>query len=132
MKRLAKPRRKRKSVIVTMKYCLDIFDDDVIECDKIGKMFRTWMRDHFSNWDESILQYFLYDNNIHQNYNDDRLALDSHLDKIIKDDTIHSKEELDLINKSISDSYDPDEIDYQYKDTSSSESKRRPDLLEEK
>jgi hypothetical protein len=51
---------------------------------------------------------------------------------VIKDDTIHSKEELDLINKSISDNYDSDEIDYQYKDTSSSESERRPDLLEEK
>ena len=110
-----------------MKYCLDIHEDDPIETDRIGKLFRTWMRDHFSNWDQSILQYFLYENNIKQNSAGDRLVLEGHLDKIIKDDTLHSKEDLQIINKEI----DKDEIDYSYKDTSSSESMRRNDLLED-
>ena len=127
MKRLGKPRRKRKSIILTMKYVLDIHEDDPIETDKIGKLFRTWMRDHFSNWDQSILQYFLYENNIKQNATNDRVLLEGHLDKIIKDDTLHSKEDLDKMNEEI----DNDSIDYSYKDTSSSESTRRPDLLEE-
>jgi len=128
MKRLGKPRRKRKSIILTMKYVLDIHEDDPIETDKIGKLFRTWMRDHFSNWDQSILQYFLYENNIKQNATNDRVLLEGHLDKIIKDDTLHSKEDLDKMNEEI----DSDSIDYSYKDTSSSESTRRPDLLEDK
>ena len=127
MKRLGKPRRKRKSIILTMKYVLDIHEDDPIETDKIGKLFRTWMRDHFSNWDQSILQYFLYENNIKQNATNDRVLLEGHLDKIIKDDTLHSKEDLDKMNEEI----DSDSIDYSYKDTSSSESTRRPDLLED-
>ncbi len=127
IKRLGKPRRKRKSIILTMKYCLDIHEDDPVETDEIGKKFRTWMRDHFSNWDQSILQYFLYENNIKQNPEGDRILLEGHLDKILKDDTIHSKEEL----KNINDEIDSDEIDFSYKDTSSSESERRPDLLEE-
>lgn len=127
LKRLGKPRRKRKSIILTMKYCLDIHEDDPTITDEIGKKFRTWMRDHFSNWDQSILQYFLYENNIQQNAEGDRILLEGHLDKIVKDDTIHSKEELQNINDEI----DSDEIDWSFKDTSSSESERRPDLLEE-
>ena len=60
----AKPRRKRKSIILTMKYVLDIHEDDNDEAQRIGKIFKAWMRDKFSDWDETILQYFLYDNNI--------------------------------------------------------------------
>ena len=131
----AKPRRKRKSIILTMKYCLDIHEDDPTIVDEIGQKFRTWMRDHFSNWDQSILQYFLYENNIKQNSEGDRIMLEGHLDKILKDDTLHSKQELidenANLGNDLQDIENELEPDFLYKDTSSSESTRRPDLLEE-
>ena len=86
MKRLrlikSKPRRGRKSIILTMKYTLDIHSD---KSDEIRDMFITWMRDKFSQWDDTILQYFLYDTHTEQNDADDRLELEGHLDKILKD-----------------------------------------------
>lgn len=113
MKRLtAKPRRKRRSIILDMKYVLDIYEDDDEECKKIGKIFKAWMRDKFAKWDDTILQYFLYENNVLQNEEDDRLQLDSFLDKIIKDDCEHMEErEIEELN-----------LNGYNKDTSSSES----------
>ena len=87
MKRLrlikSKPRRSRKSIILTMKYTLDIHSD---KSDEIRDMFITWMRDKFSQWDDTILQYFLYDTHTEQNDADDRLELEGHLDKILDED----------------------------------------------
>ena len=87
MKRLrlikSKPRRGRKSIILTMKYTLDIHSD---KSDEIRDMFITWMRDKFSQWDDTILQYFLYDTHTEQNDADDRLELEGHLDKILDED----------------------------------------------
>lgn len=108
----AKPRRKRKSIILTMKYVLDIHEDDNDEAQRIGKIFKAWMRDKFSDWDETILQYFLYDNNIVQNEDDDRLELEGHLDKIIKDDCEHMEDR----------EVEEENLNHDNKDTSSSES----------
>lgn len=121
LKRLqAKPRRSRKSIILTMKYVLDIHEDNDDEAKRIGKMFIAWMRDKFSNWDDSVLEYFLYENNIEQNSDDDRLYLEGHLDKILKDDCTHMEdreiEEDNLLNYN--------------KDTSSSESTAKPEIEE--
>lgn len=121
MKRLqAKPRRSRKSIILTMKYVLDIHEDNDDEAKRIGKMFIAWMRDKFSNWDDSVLEYFLYENNIEQNSDDDRLYLEGHLDKILKDDCTHMEdreiEEDNLLNYN--------------KDTSSSESTAKHEIDE--
>lgn len=112
IKKTAKPRRSRKSIILTMKYVLDVHEDNDEEAKRIGKMFVSWMRDHFSDWDDAILQRFLYDNNIQQNAEDDRMELEGHLDKIIKDDCMHSEErEIEEMN-----------LEGHNKDTSSSES----------
>ena len=113
MKRLVgKPRRGRKSVILTMKFVMDIHEDNKDEAKDIGKKYIAWMRDKFSNWNESILEYFLYENNIAQNTEDDRLELELHLDKIIKDDCTHSEDrEIEEYN-----------LNDDNKDTSSSES----------
>lgn len=121
LKRLqAKPRRSRKSIILTMKYVLDIHEDNDDEAKRIGKMFIAWMRDKFSNWDDSVLEYFLYENNIEQNSDDDRLYLEGHLDKILKDDCTHMEdreiEEDNLLNYN--------------KDTSSSESTAKHEIEE--
>ena len=69
-----------------MRYTLDIHEDDPDEAKNIGKAFKAWMRDKFSTWDDTVLQHFLYENNIVQNEDDDRLVLEGHLEKIVKDD----------------------------------------------
>lgn len=89
MKRLikfAKPRRSRKSIILTMKYTLKIKETDADKIKKIREMFISWMRDKFSTWDDTVLQYFLYDTHTEQNDKDDRLELEGHLDKILQDE----------------------------------------------
>ena len=121
MKRLtAKPRRTRKSIILTMKYTLYIHEEDNEEAKRIGKMFKAWMRDVFSNWDDSILQNFMYDCHIEQNEEDDRITLEGHMDKILKDDCEHQEER----------AIEEDNLLNYNKDTSSSETttkKRLPD-----
>ena len=69
-----------------MRYTLDIYEDDPDEAKAIGKAYKQWMRDVFSQWDDSILQYFMYENQVVQNAKGDRLALEGHLEKIVKDD----------------------------------------------
>ena len=63
---------------------------------------------------------FIYENNIEQNSDDDRLYLEGHLDKILKDDCTHMEdreiEEDNLLNYN--------------KDTSSSESTAKPEIEE--
>ena len=86
IKLVAKPRRSRKSIILTMKYTLKINETDTEQIKKIREMFISWMRDKFSAWDDTILQYFLYDTHTEQNDTDDRLELEGHLDKILQDD----------------------------------------------
>ncbi len=117
---IAKPRRGRKSIILTMKYVLDIHEDNDDEAKRIGKMFIAWMRDHFSNWDDTVLQYFLYENNIQQNAENDRLELEGHLDKILKDDCTHMEER----------EIEEDNLNNHNKDTSSSESTAEPEIKE--
>ena len=41
-----------------MKYVLDLHEEDNEEAQRIGKIFKAWMRDKFSQWDDTILQYF--------------------------------------------------------------------------
>jgi len=114
MKRLGKPRRKRKSIFLDMRYCLDIHEDDPEEAKKIGKLFKVWMRDKFSNWDDTILQHFLYDTDLVQNSEDDRFMLEGHLNRIVKDDcsTFTEKDDFDNDlgkNKNNEESEDDDE-----------------------
>ncbi len=87
IKREGKPRRKRKSIILTMRYTLDIHEDDPDEAKVIGKLWTQWVRDRFSQWDEAVLQHFLYETGVEQNAKGDRLVLEGHLEKIVKNDT---------------------------------------------
>lgn len=124
MKIEGKPRRKRKSIIMTMRYTLDIHEDDPEEAKAIGKLFKTWMRDKFSQWDDTILQHFLYENNLVQNKDDDRFILDGHLEKIVKDDCSDSDEREEFDSTLIDYDLDQDaefDFDTLIKDTSSSE-----------
>lgn len=120
----AKPRRKRRSIILTMRYTLDIFEDDPDEAKKIGKEWTRWVRDNFSTWDEAVLQHFLYECGVEQNADGDRLVLEGHLEKIVKNDcaTFIERDEFDqeLADKGLSDPVLSDEP-ANPKDTSSSE-----------
>ena len=124
LQREGKPRRKRKSIILTMRYTLDIFEDDPDEAKEIGKLWTQWVRDRFSKWDDTVLQYFMYETGVEQNADDDRLALEGHLEKIVKNDcaTFIEQDEFDetLVDKGLHDPVLNDEP-VNPKDTSSSE-----------
>ena len=63
MKRLiAKPRKKKKELKLTVKFVFEAFSDDENEAKGDIKAFRNWIRDEFPNWSDSILQHFLYQN----------------------------------------------------------------------
>ena len=120
----AKPRRKRKSIILTMRYTLDIFEDDPDEAKAIGKEWTRWVRDRFSQWDETILQYFQYECGVEENAAGDRLQLEGHLEKVVKNDcaTFIEQDQFDqdLADKGLHDPVLSDEPPNP-KDTSSSE-----------
>ena len=88
MKRLiAKPRKKKKELKLTVKFVFEAFSDDENEAKGDIKAFRNWMRDEFPNWSDSILQHFLYQNNLSQSTENDKYLLAVNIDKVIKDES---------------------------------------------
>jgi hypothetical protein len=83
----AKPRPKKKEVHLTMKYNFECYEDNEDEAKAICRRFKHWMKDHFAQWDNCILQYFLYANNLVQSYDDLKYRLEGHIDKITRDDS---------------------------------------------
>jgi hypothetical protein len=51
------------------------------------------MEDRFPNWSQSILEYFLYEYNLSQDFDSTKYYLDVNLDSIIKDDTKETNSE---------------------------------------
>lgn len=91
MKRLirkeATPRAKKKEVVLTTKFTFEAFNDNEDEAKADVKRFKEWIKDQFTEWDNSILQYFLYAYGLQQDANDEKYMLDVHIDKIIKDES---------------------------------------------
>jgi hypothetical protein len=87
LKKLAKPRTKKKEVVLTVKYTFEVFGDNEDETKIDCKRFKQWMKDHYTQWDSSILQYFLYAYNLMQDPDDAKYKLEFHIDKILKDDS---------------------------------------------
>jgi hypothetical protein len=85
--RLAKPRTKRKETVLTMKFSFDVTEDNENEAKDACRRFKHWMNDYFSQWNDSILQYFLYANKLAQDPDDAKYRLEVHLDKVVKDDS---------------------------------------------
>lgn len=85
---IAKPRPKKKELVLTCKFTFETFNDNEDEAKQDIKRFKQWMKDQFVQWPESMLQYFLYAYNLHQNHDDHKYLLESHIDKIIKDESV--------------------------------------------
>ena len=83
----AKPRKKKKELKSTTKFVFEVFSDNENEAKIDIKAFRTWMKDVFPEWSETILQHFLYQNGLSQNSDDKKYLLAVNIDKIIKDES---------------------------------------------
>ena len=95
MKRLirtAKPRKKKKELKLTTKFVFEVVNDDETEAKLDIKAFRNWMRDEFPKWSDTILQHFLYQNNLVQTPDKPKYLLAVNIDKIIKDESSVSDE----------------------------------------
>lgn len=87
IQKIAKPRTKKKEIVMTVKFTFEVFNDNEDEAKEDVKRFKEWMKDQFTEWDSSVLQYFLYAYGLQQDANDERYMLDVHIDKIIRDES---------------------------------------------
>lgn len=87
IKKIAKPRTKKKEIVMTVKFTFEAFNDNEDEAKEDVKRFKNWMKDQFTEWDNSILQYFLYAYGLQQGAGDEKYKLEQHIDKIIKDES---------------------------------------------
>lgn len=87
LKRVAKPRPKKKEVVMTVKLNFEVFNDNEDYAKKDCIKFKDWVRDQFSEWDNSVLEHFLYEYGLVQNSDGDKYLLDIHIDKILKDES---------------------------------------------
>ena len=83
------PRKKKKELKLTTKFVFEVFSDNENEAKVDIKAFKNWMKDVFPDWAETILQHFLYQNNLSQGINADekKYLLAVNIDKIIKDES---------------------------------------------
>ena len=98
LKKIAKPRTKKKEVVLTIKINFETRNDNSDEAKADCIKFKNWVKDQFTEWDDSMLQYFLYAYNLIQNP-EDKYFLDIHIDKIIKDESSTMEEQEEFINE---------------------------------
>ena len=89
MKRLieAKPRPKKKEIVMTVKFSFETYSDDNTEAKEALKKFKVFMRDIFPDWNESIIYHFLNAAHLQQPVDDDKYVLSINVDKIMKDES---------------------------------------------
>lgn len=85
--KIAKPRVKKKEVIVETRFTFEVFNDNSDEAKEDCKRFKQWLKDQFTEWDNSILQYFLYAYGLQQDANDEKYKLEVHISQIVKDES---------------------------------------------
>lgn len=87
LKRLSKPRTKKKEVVLTLKLVFEAFNDNEDEAKTDCKRFKEWVKNEFSKWNDSVLQYFLYAYKLQQDDEDSKFILSMNIDKILKDES---------------------------------------------
>ena len=110
MKRLvqAKPRKKKKEVVLTTKLLFEAYNQNDMEAKAVVKLFKQWVKEHFIGWSDTILQHFLYEYNLPQDERTEyKLTMQMHkilkdesfikddLMKILKQDNIEHEDEID-------------------------------------
>ena len=101
MERLAKPRKKKKELKLTIKMIFEAFNDDDYEAKMDLKKFRLWLSTNFPSWSDTILQHFLYQNGLSQSNDDPKYILSVNVDKILKDESA-VQDERNWINEELS------------------------------
>lgn len=97
LKKIAKPRPKKKEVVMTVKLNFEVAEDNEDYAKQDCIKFKDWVRDQFSEWDNSILEHFLYEYGLIQNSEGDKYLLDIHIDKILKDESSTEQEQKEFI-----------------------------------
>jgi hypothetical protein len=87
IKKIATPRTKKKEIVMTVKFTFEVANDNEDEAKEDVKRFKDWMKDQFTQWDNSMLQYFLYAYGLQQDPNNEKYKLEQHIDKIIRDES---------------------------------------------
>lgn len=112
LKKLAdRPRENRKKVSFLLKIGLEVdnFHGDAIQdLDK----FKQWVAHTYTQWDKSILEYFLYEYGLTQSSDGDKYFLDFRVESILDDDTkevLNPKVE-DKIKKGLDDNNPDDKL----------------------
>ena len=72
------------------KLTLNIDNDDGQALEYI-KYFKEWTKNRLTQWDKSILEYFLYEYNLPQDPDGTKYNLDFHIEEILKDDSVEKK-----------------------------------------
>jgi hypothetical protein len=78
MKRLikkAKPRQKKREMQLDIEFHFEVWDDNDDKNKEDCQLFKQWMNNQFSDWEQSILEHFLYDNGLLQNTDDEKYDL---------------------------------------------------------
>ena len=81
-----RPRENFKEVefLLRLKLEVDNFHGDAVQdLDK----FKQWVTNYFVEWDDSILEYFLYSYGLLQDSDDNKYFLDFKVENLLKDDT---------------------------------------------
>lgn len=90
MKRLVKindrPRENNKKVEFLCSLSLEINSQTGTSKEELTK-FKDWVSNRFTQWDKSILEYFLYEYNLQQDPDGKKYKLDFRIQELIKDDT---------------------------------------------
>ena len=95
MRRLiSKLQKKKRKIALTAKFVFEVISNDDIEAKEDIKLFRNWMANEFSKWNDSILQHFLYQNNLSQEKQNPKYILSVNMDKVISDDSSAKDERL--------------------------------------
>ena len=87
LKKIAdRPRENRKKVSFALKLSLEVDNSDGDAINDLRK-FKDWTTNIFTEWDKSILEYFLYQYGLLQNESSDKYFLDFRIDRLLDDDT---------------------------------------------
>jgi len=87
IQKIAKPRTKKKEAIIELRFTFEVFNDNPDEAKADVKRFKDWLKDQFTEWDDSILQYFLYAYGLQQDPKDEKYKLEVHISNIVKDES---------------------------------------------
>ena len=81
-----RPRENRRSVEYVLSLKLDIDNSEGDAAEQL-KLFKKWVVETFTQWDRSILEHFLYNYNLLQDYDSTKYHLEFKVEGLTQDDS---------------------------------------------